>query len=286
MISTPKWAYSLLCLPIFISCDKETEPAPSYLHIEACGFDIVAGQGTGRQKISDAWIYLNNNYVGAYELPLTIPVIAEGTSEILILPGIRINGQITHAGTYALLEPFTSGIIFNAGDTTTVSPVTSYQSGLKFPFIEDFEGFHFFNIDRDGNLETKVLLTDQAEAFEGNYSGIIELTEKRNVLYAVFDLEKIIPQSPDPIILELHYKSDIPFNIGFVGDKGAQGEDYLVNATLLPKLEWTKVYFDFREIINLSNAFNYRLAINASFIPDSAKATQKILIDNIKVVHR
>lgn len=286
MISTPKWAYSLLCLPIFISCDKETEPAPSYLHIEAYDFDIKVGQGTGRQKISDAWIYLNNNYVGAYELPATIPVIAEGPSEILVLPGIRINGQVTHAGTYALLEPFNSNINFNLGDTTTVSPVSSYQADLKFPFIEDFEGIHFFNIDRDGNLETKLLLTDQSEAYEGNYSGIIELTDKRNAIYAVYDLEKVIPQSPDPIVLELHYKSDIPFNIGFVGDKGVLGEDYLVNATLLPKAEWTKVYFDFREIINRSNAFHYRLAINASFIPDSAKATQKILIDNIKVVHR
>ncbi|MBK8955358.1 MAG: hypothetical protein IPM34_07365 [Saprospiraceae bacterium] len=281
--------YRILCISslwIWTSCDADQEPPPAYIQVNPFEFEIKPGEGTARQQISDAWIYIDNQYIGAYQLPATLPVIGNGLLEILIQPGYRENGQITHPARYDLLEPYVSSALFDPLETTHIVPKTAYQSGLKFTFLEEFEGIHFLNIDRDGNSETKILLSTVEEAFEGLRSGVIELTNERKSLLAVYDIEKQIPQSPDAIILELHFKSDIPFSIGFIGNKGALGEDYLINATLLPKKNWTKAYFNFRDIINDSNANSYRLAISANYRSDTAIAVQRILLDNIKVIHR
>ena len=271
---------------IVSGCDGDQEVAPAYISVSPFSFEIRAGEGTQRQNITDGWIYVGGQYVGAYELPAIIPLLNNGSAEVRILPGYRQDGRITNAYRYALLEPYVTQANFAALDTTDIVPVTRYQSGLKFPFIEGFDGAHFFNTDRDNDPETKIQLTTSQDAFEGSRSGIIELTEQHSSLTCVYDIERAIPQSPDPIILELHFKSDIPFSIGFIGNKGIGGEDDLIQATLLPKSEWTKVYFDYREIINLSNAISYRLAIRANYQSDTPLATQRISIDNVKVIHR
>lgn len=275
-----------LLLWTFCACDREDEKIPSYLYIEPFDFSVRIGEGTGSQNLSDVWIYVNDHYYGAYELPCWIPVLESGTSEVLLIPGYRQDGRITNAFRYQLLNPFKITIQLDPQITDTIRPNTSYQSGLQFSVIEDFEGIHFFNTDRDKDPETKILLTDASEAFEGSHSGSIALTKEHPSISAEYILNDPIPQSGDPIILELNFKADIPFSIGFIGYKNILGEENLIKAGVLPKKNWTKVYFDFREIINSSNSDYYHLAIAADFQKDSSKAIQQIFIDNIKVIHR
>ena len=49
-------------------------------------------QGTNSEKITDAWIYVNGNLEGVYELPATIPLHYEGLKNLVIYPGIKRNG--------------------------------------------------------------------------------------------------------------------------------------------------------------------------------------------------
>ena len=275
-----------LIIVFMVSCDGDQEAAPTYLSVQKFSFNVRAGEGTGRQNITDAWVYANGQYIGAYELPAIVPLLANGKTDVRILPGYRQDGRITNAYRYALLQPFETTLFFNDLDTSVVHPYTAYQDGLKFPFVEGFDGAHFLNTDRDNDPETKLQLTGSGDAFEGSRSGVIELTEQHSVITCVYDIERVIPQSPDPIILELHFKSDIPFSIGFIANKGISGEEDLIQANLLPKSEWTKVYFDFREIINLSNAVSYRLAIRANFQANINLTTQRIWLENIKVINR
>ncbi|MBP8725641.1 MAG: hypothetical protein KBF37_06360 [Saprospiraceae bacterium] len=279
-------AWIALCLSALVACDAGEEPQPAYLSVNPIQFAVRPHEGSASQNLPDAWIYVGNKYVGAYELPVRIPVLASDVEEVLILPGYRLNGSISSPARAALLEPFRMDVPFIPGQEVSVTPSCSYQASLQFPFLEAFEGNHFFNEDRDGDPETRILGTLPEEAFEGVRSGKIELRKEHPKLRVVYDIAKEIPQSPDPILLELHFKSDIPFSIGFIGNKGPAGEDDLIRAVLLPKKNWTKVYFDFREIINLSNALSYRMAIDANFQQDSMIAVQRIYLDNIKVVHR
>ncbi len=277
----------LFILTGFVSCDLEDEKIPSYLYIEKFTFSVKADEGSAHQNITDGRIYVNGNYYGSYELPAWIPVLEEGVSDILIFPGIRINGMITNATRYTLLNSYQSQLTLEAGKTDTIRPGTSYQDDLVFSVIEDFDHNEFFNKDRDGDSDTKINLSSNVESFEGANSGLIELSNTHSYISEEHGLDLYIPKSGDPIMLELSFKSDIPFAFGFIGHKVFDGsEENLLNALVLPKREWTKIYFDFREIINDSHSDYFHLAVSANFNKDSTPAVQRILLDNIKVIHR
>ena len=46
-------------------------------------------QGTSSEKITDAWIYLNGNLEGVYELPATIPLHYEGYKNLVIYQALK-----------------------------------------------------------------------------------------------------------------------------------------------------------------------------------------------------
>jgi hypothetical protein len=276
---------SLVLLAGLSSCDTKDEKIPSYLYIEKFTFSSIPAQGSSHQNITDGWVYVNGQYYGAYELPVWIPVLEEGPSSILIFPGYRQDGRLTNAFQYALLKEYKTEVDLTARETDTIRPVTSYQNDLKF-FLEEFEHIHCFTEDNDNDPDTKILISTPAEAFEGTGSGLIELTKAHPFLSAECTTPLEIPQSIDPIILELSFKSDIPFSIGFIGYKGFNEQVDLINAVVLPKQEWTKIYFDFREIIIRADADRYQLAIIASYNNDNTQPVQRILLDNIKVIYR
>ncbi len=279
------WGLFALVIAL-LSCNAEDEKIPSYLYLDKFSFTVRQQEGSSHQNLTDGWLYVNGNYYGAYQLPATIPVLEEGNCEVVLFPGYRQDGRITNTFRYSFLESFTKHMVLTPRQTDSVFPTSSYQTNLVFSTIENFDGLHYFIGDRDNDVETQITLSSSSEAFEGSGSGLIELTSAHPFLFAENVLEKVIPQSGDPIILELSFKSDIPFSIGFLGYKEFRGEDNLINAGLLPKKEWTKVYFDFRKLINESNSDYYKLAITASYQKDSLKPVQQIFLDNIKVIHR
>ena len=64
--------------------------APSFIHIDDFIFNISNNnQGTNSEKISDAWIYVNGNLEGVYELPATIPLHYEGLKNLVIYPVLK-----------------------------------------------------------------------------------------------------------------------------------------------------------------------------------------------------
>lgn len=270
-----------------VACDlgEGVEPVPYYVFCDEYAFTSGASQGTGRHQFRDMWLFANDRYLGAYEMPARFPVVDVFPLRLRFIPGIRRNGSQNEPTRFPFVEPYEITIDQASQLVDTFRPEFKYASDVAFPVIEDFDRFHFFNIDQDGNPETKISLSTPEDAFEGQNSGQIRLTRENPVLATWNDLTAKIPVTPNQVFLELHYKSDIPFYIGFIGLKGNETEN-LINALVLPKDQWNKIYFDFTDITNLSRSESYRVGITASFIADSAKTEQNILIDNIKVTYR
>lgn len=278
--------FVLLIFIIFNSCKKEELSLPSYIHVPEIKLSTLASQGSARHNFKDIWIFIDGFYIGAYEVPFTIPVVTDVESEIEMFIGIRENGVLTHPKRYSNCDAYKFKYKFIDKDTLTVIPQYTYVSQVMIPFNENFESLHYFNEDRDGDLNTKMVNSGSQDAFEGTNSGLIELTSVNPFIETWYDFDRKIPISTDPIYLEFHYKSDIPFSIGFISFKGGFFDQKLINATVLPKSEWTRVYFDFREILNSSEATSYKLAITSTFANNIDLPKQRILIDNLKVIHR
>lgn len=83
---------------------------PSYLYIEKIGLNTQYEQGTASHKITDAWVYVDETLIGAFELPATIPILTEGLKKITIRPGIKLNGISNTRAIYPYFTPIVKDI--------------------------------------------------------------------------------------------------------------------------------------------------------------------------------
>ncbi|MEP7197566.1 MAG: hypothetical protein ABI851_13675 [Saprospiraceae bacterium] len=270
----------------FFSCTDKTEiPIPAYLYIPSISFTTTSVQGSSSHAFRDVWIYVNDTFAGAYELPIKVPVAQFGNAEIKVYADIRKDGVLSQPTRYPLTAPYIVKSNLKAGQIDTIYPVVSYYSDCIFTFLENFDQGHFFSNDIDGNPQTQITLSSRNDAFEGANSGEILLTKDNPVMIATYALSKSIPISPNKVYIELNYQCDVSFSIGFEGMKSNEVVN-LINATIKPKSSWNKIYFDFTDSINQSACDNYRIAVLAVYDTTNTAAKQYIRIDNFKVIHQ
>ncbi len=284
------YAIFFLTAIFFSGCDPDEQLA-GYLHIEP--FEYTAGDdGIHSSKITDGWIYVDNEFVGAFDLPKTIPVLKIGQVSVVIDPGIRENGISALPEIYTFYKRFTVTVNIEPGETTTISPGTTYDDEkTNIVFQEDFEESpHQFNVDIDGNTATKVDIID-TDVKEGTGAGKISLS-RLNPTFVGGSQPTEDPPGIGPVaFIELDYKTDVPLFVGLIG-RGNAGEMLFseVNLGVNPKSEWNKIYFnvsDKLEQLYLVGAVNYQIAIQAQIPRENGEFTMEnaeIYLDNIKLI--
>ena len=101
----------ILCLLILLSsCKKEpVNKIPGFIKID----DIILNNNT-TDNITDAWVYINDQLQGVYELPAHFPVLEIGKNKLRIRAGIKNNGIASSRAAY----PFYSSYIEEELDIT------------------------------------------------------------------------------------------------------------------------------------------------------------------------
>ena len=76
-------------LLFLLSCEviNTEEDIPSIISIESIEVD-----GNHSSNITDAWVYIDNEFQGVFPLPANFPVLKTGELEIIIEAGIKKNG--------------------------------------------------------------------------------------------------------------------------------------------------------------------------------------------------
>jgi len=274
-----------LTISILQSCSKDTAQVPAYLTIPKINLVTEAGQGSNSQNINHAFFYKDDQFIGGYELPATIPVLASEPANIRIEPGIKANGLSNTPDDYPFYAAIEQEIDFAPEKEISIVPTTRYKDNVKFAMIENFNSAdHIFTIDLDENTDTKISLTNEG-AFEGN-SAKITLTEQNNQAIIATDFFKndltALPQNGTPVWLEIDYKTDIEVLVGLIGidNSGAPTEfpDFGIN----PKSEWNKIYFDLTNRVQLLQFIGFQIFVGAIH---SGEGEKNIYLDNIKVVY-
>ncbi len=114
---------------------------PIYGHIDSIHFNVpldsAAKQGSASAKIGYAWVYLDDNPVGAFQMPCTFPMVgSSGVHNIQIYPGITpANGN-----SAVSINPFINIIplilICNRGINILSIRVSSYYPCWEIPYKE------------------------------------------------------------------------------------------------------------------------------------------------------
>ena len=287
---TSRNALLLALLATLSACKDQAEQIPAYVTIQP--FTVNAEGGAALQKITDGWLYVNGEFLGAYTLPSTVPILAEGESEIVVYPGVKENGIAATPNLYPFMVKYVGKATLSPAQTTEVRPVTSYDPDVKFAWTLDrssFDGGSSVVIkDRDADT-SRVFKILPGMGFSGK--GLVMEVDTPHVVMEV-DTEKAdLPTTREyPTWLELHYKCDIEFSLSLVGDNNPGAEQissvYRFNPT---DGAWNKIYINLTESLLASKParhglyFRAFLGRNVNGQYDKTKGT--VQLDNIRVLH-
>ncbi len=279
---------SICIIVIFItvsSCswlDREIQ-VPSYIYIPSYSFQALPTQGTSSSNISDAWVFVNGQKIGAFELPATIPVLASGNCVIDIYPGIKLNGTSSTRAVYTFYTRYTTETILYPDSTVTIAPSAVYEDGLTFDFIEDFESVGIIFDKTDRSDTTLMKIDDPEHVFEGSYCGYVAL-ESGNDFFEAKTLNTYnLPKTGAFCFVELNCKSTVPFYIGLFSNEFNYSTQHPI-VVITPSETWKKLYINLTPTLSrLQSALNFNIFIAAQLEENTTNG--KIWIDNIKLIH-
>lgn len=280
----------ILAILLLASCTKDPdEGIPAYIHIDEIKLSTnPAFQGTADHKIVDAWVFINDNNSGGYELPATIPILEKGTKNIKIWPGIKNNGMINWRIRFPHFTKYELDAELVPGEILTLEPAVTYLDDSEF-WLEDFEdaGVKFQEITNSQG--TMVTIDDPALVYEGQNSLHISLASNE-LEFQCEMIDKIeLPQFGAKVYVELNYKSNNTFAIGLISNNIITEDretvfQFNLTDTLNGEHIWNKTYIDFTEAVSSStNAIDFGILFAVLKDPDNSET--HTYLDNIKIVY-
>lgn len=270
------------------SCDiiNPEEDIPAYIQIEPFTLSTIGVEGSASSKIVQGWLFVNEVFLGVYDLPATVPVLASGPTEVRVEAGIADNGISSTPEIYPFYEPFEVQLDLVPSETTTISPRTFYIADAKFGFIEDFE-LNSERVFTDQITGSTPILQTTEDVFEGTFSGQFSVVKGRTDVVELGSVKRFSDLQANGVFvyLEVDYKSEVPVFWGVAGEQDVvTGLERYIDPGFAPNEEWNKIYFNITQQVFDSNLPDYQVilqAITTSQAPDSAL----VYLDNIKLVH-
>lgn len=276
----------VVIIGIFVSCEliNPEEQIPSYIRIDSIGLSAqdYSEYGSSSHKISDAWVYIDNQPIGAFELAAKFPVLWEGTHTVTVKPGIKVNGISATRSIYPFYKPYVVSLNLVKDSIITLNPmVTYFPSTVKWN--EDFEKVGI-TLEETLFSDTTIVqtLTGDPEAFEG-YSGVVHLDAARDYFECKTIESYTLPSGDNPVFLELNYKTNEQIYVGVIANSSSQSLP--VGILYINKSDvWNKIYINLNNAVNSSpDATDYQIFFSVRKSADNPSA--EILFDNIKLLH-
>jgi len=282
-------AFLFFCLLVFISCNiiNPSEEEASYIEINSVNvITDVAIQGSNAANISDAWIYVDDELVGAFEIPCRIPVLHSGTHKVSIGGGVQLNGSSSLRTPYLFYRFHEQeNVNLEPGQTTIISPSFSYFDSLTFAFKANFDDLSGNKLTSTSSSDTTLsLCNDPTRVFEGAGSCLVELFRDSGFV----DFQMIdpvsLPKGGANVFMEINYKNNQELLVGLRSYyTGASTIEEQV-ITLRPTDSWKKVYINLtRQVSSQINANNYRIFFQTT--KPSGSEPLEVLIDNFKIIY-
>ncbi len=173
----------------FASCNKfeGSQTVPAYIHIDQISVDPATDYsvyGAPTHKITEAWVYVDDQIIGCYELPATFPVLKNGPHKVAVYGGIKADGRTGAYSTYPFYKPTVYQSLNLVEDSIiNLNPVVNYYShdeGTTVAWLEDFENAN--SLVAEPGSDTSIIRISGNEAWNSPvcsvasfFSGKVEL---------------------------------------------------------------------------------------------------------------
>lgn len=266
-------------------CDPD-ESLPTTIYVEPFDFNVLSGQGSGNNKITEVWVYANESFLAAVNPPVNVYYLGEGQTNFSFRPGIRNNGIASDAIRYPFFQKYDVVLDASPGASFNVEPITGYVPGTAFGIISDFELDNPFTDNRD-TVSASNMIRSSTDVFEGQFAGEIVMSEEAYYIEVGHAVPiSGIPTDGSPVYLEFRYKTEVPFSIGLLGSdlngNSASNFFYIVNTSE----EWNMLYIELTDKVEVSAFDSYKILFKCIYPADAPKDELHIFLDNIKVVYQ
>ena len=286
----PRVFAGILCLGFFSGCTvfDPAEEIPSYLHIDQITLNAASGQGTSRADISDAWVFMDGQLLGGFELPCNIPILAEGTHSFIIRGGVKMNGLSSTRAIYPSWKGWEGSLNLVRGQKTAVNPTVNYFPGTDFTntWMLDFDGPGTSLVPEA--VSANIVVDSLFNLYENN-CGYVHLNNSDSSLFVAASASPgyLMPATVDTW-LEFDYWSDCPITVGV--ENSAIPSYKVPWLEVVPKYAWTKIYVRLTDALTrarddqfgdpATNPYNIYFA----FQNPPSQSESHLYIDNIKLL--
>lgn len=290
------------------SCKKfdGSQTVPAYIYIKDVEVQCdYFHYGANTHKIVDAWVFVDDNILGCYELPATIPVLKEGVHKVAVYAGIARDGIRDLRAQYPFYAPWENmNVNFVKDEIVTLRPVfTYYPEGddenmhICDDVMEDFES-GTINWEATSQSDADIVVYNGEYAWhdpEGIYSqksGKVVLTSD-TMQFRIANRAELreLPTGGSACMLEMDYKCSDTCFVGLMYFK-----DYTLTAEPLVRLKptgasgqepvaWNKIYINIGPYLVDNETADYFKIYFGSWNPRNA-GTQYFYFDNLKLIYR
>lgn len=274
--------WPLLVLPLLSACKKEGG-TPGFLRI----VDPVVMSSDGNTEltssITDLWVYVNDEPVGVWQPGRRIPVLADGTTNLKVIAGVRRNGISDDRIQYPFYVTSSTSINVVPGEEQSVRPTFSYYE--LPPPVEDFDGNNGGS-NFDFALGDTVFVPTSTDPISGGYSGLVVLDAAHPTFHAITLAEEPFLNGGNPAFLELDYRCDTRILVGVKFDLGGQTYDvpfvFLAPTGSGNELATRHAYIDLGSAWTTGGTTNRRFYLAAEL--ENGATSGRMVMDNIRVV--
>lgn len=287
--------FKLVLIPVVlfgISCDDEANLIPSYIRVN--DVRLVANpssqhlHGSLSHQITDIWVYVTDQtkqeFIGAFEIPATLPILKEGPHTLTIRAGIKVNGISETRGEYPFYEKYEKQVNLVRDSVLEVHPEFMYADFCEFLWVEDFEDGTASFVPSSRSDTIMMVTSAPGFVFEGDRSGQVSLDDSR-FFFECFSSEAFdIPRQGTEVYLEMNFRTNNEMVTGLLANLSTQSVLSPV-VVLNETSEWKKIYINLKNAVNInSQAITYNVFLSAS--KSGSVEESLILVDNLKLIHK
>ena len=308
--------FAFCCVAFFMlfgaSCKKFTgsQTVPAYIRIDSISVECdYYTYGANTSKITDAWVYVDDQIMGCYELPATFPILERGKHKVTVYGGICMDGSGAARGPYSFYKPQVYEELNLVEDSIVcLNPIVNYypvNEGVMVGWMEDFEtGNGLISTPQSDTSVFRVSGSEAWRSVNSFYSGKVVLPPD-SLDFTVASDEMTCHTDllgEKPLFLEMDYKTNDTVFVGIM---------YYENYTLVqwPMVKvlptdtghdvpqnWKKIYINLGKLMHVhedASYFKVYITSDLSVHPDYEQPDyvhpskwRYYYFDNLKVLYR
>ena len=269
-----------------LGCSKG-DAVPAFAEVQAFTMTTASAQGAATIKVTDAWVTLDDELIGVWELPARIPLLGEGSHKLALEPAIKRNGAFDDRLRYPFYTAWSGTVQLQREATVMVQPATAYTAETSV-WNEGFED-PFSQFQAADDSDTALIRFTPAMNPDVNFLGDSPCAGFRldaEHPFARAQTDEDFESFGGPAFLEIDHQGDATITVGLLYFAGGQ-QRYEPYIYLPPTqradgtLAWNKVYVDLSGFFN-SNVSERDLYISAQL--PAGRSSAQVYFDNIKLL--